>query len=427
MFKLDKWTAELRSRKFFAECAKKKFNGKSRNYVFEFFALSAPPLRLLRPAVLFCLVVPLLATAQPARYQNIGRTATPQEIKAWDIDVRPDFKGLPKGQGSVAQGEVVWEAQCASCHGHFGESSEVFTPVAGGTTEDDMKTGRVKSLLPGANQPQRTTVMKLSSLSTLWDYIHRAMPWNSPKSLTADEVYATTAYILHLSNVLPADFVLSDSNMQAVQARLPNRNGKTTAHSLWPGNEFARKTGSGTQPDVQGSNCMINCGPPVQVVSSLPDHARNAHGNLLEQSRTIGPSRGADTLMPKDATTPQSAVNISLNRPTAHIERAQAAPEIIAFASGSTSPEAPKLAQIKPVLDKNACLACHGMSSKLVGPSLKDIAERYKGQANAVTVLSGKIKNGGQGVWGAIPMPAQALSVTEADQVARWLMGGMLQ
>ena len=82
------------------------------------------------------------------KFQNIGRTATAQEIKAWDIDVRPDFKGLPKGQGSVKQGEVVWEAQCASCHGSFGESAEVFTPIAGGTTADDMKTGRVKSLLP---------------------------------------------------------------------------------------------------------------------------------------------------------------------------------------------------------------------------------------------------------------------------------------
>ena len=151
---------------------------------------------------LFLVLLPLLAAAQTvkfqtAQFQGIGRTATPQEIKAWDIDVRPDFKGLPKGQGSVKQGEVVWEAQCASCHGHFGESAEVFTPIAGGVTADDMKTGRVKSLIMGANQPQRTTLMKLPTLSTLWDYINRAMPWNAPKSVTTDQVYAVTAYTLH--------------------------------------------------------------------------------------------------------------------------------------------------------------------------------------------------------------------------------------
>ena len=363
--------------------------------------------------IALCLL-PLLASAQMAKYTNIGRTATPQEIKAWDTDVRPDFKGLPKGQGSVKQGEVIWEAQCASCHGHFGESSEIFTPIAGGVTPDDMKTGRVKSLMPGANQPQRTTVMKLSTLSTLWDYINRAMPWNSPKSLSADDVYASTAYILHLGNVLPADFVLSDTNIRDVQARLPNRNGMTTAHSLWPGNELK----GSVQPDVQGSSCMLNCAVQTAVVSSLPDHARDAHGNLADQSRLIGASRGAQTLGSKDLKTAQNSQNNASNGPPAQSNRAQEAPESVAVA-------VPTLAQIKPVLDKNACLACHGMSTKLVGPSLKDVAERYKGQGGAIDLVSGKIKNGGQGVWGAIPMPAQALSVEEAKQIARWLMGGM--
>jgi len=360
--------------------------------------------------------------AQTPKFQNIGRTATAQEIKAWDIDVRPDFKGLPKGQGSVKQGEVLWEAQCASCHGHFGESAEVFTAIAGGTTPDDMKTGRVKSLLPGANQPQRTTIMKLSTLSTLWDYINRAMPWNAPKSLSIDEVYASTAYILHLGNVLPADFVLSDTNIRDVQARLPNRGGMTTAHSLWPGREF----GGSTKPDVQGSNCMTNCAVQTAVLSSLPEHARDAHGNLAEQSRALGASRGLETLTPNLAKmalqTAQNSPNRALNSPPDPSPTAQSAPENIANKSNMRPVS---FAQIKPLLDKNACLACHGMSSKLVGPSLKDIAVRYKTQNDAVAVLSGKIKNGGQGVWGAIPMPAQALSLDEASQIAKWLMGGM--
>ncbi len=72
--------------------------------------------------------------AQTPRYEGVGRTAKPAEVTAWDIDVRPDFKGLPAGQGSVKRGEQVWEAQCASCHGTFGESNDVFTPLTGATT-----------------------------------------------------------------------------------------------------------------------------------------------------------------------------------------------------------------------------------------------------------------------------------------------------
>ena len=120
------------------------------------------------------------ALAQP--YSGVGRPATAKELAAWDIDVRPDFKGLPKGAGSVAQGMDVWEGKCASCHGVFGESNEIFSPLVGGTTADDIKTGRVARLLD-RGYPGRTTLMKVSTVSTLWDYINRAMPWNAPKSL----------------------------------------------------------------------------------------------------------------------------------------------------------------------------------------------------------------------------------------------------
>jgi cytochrome c len=77
------------------------------------------------------------ASAQD-RYPGAGRDATAQEVAAWDIDVRPDFKGLPPGKGSVAQGQDVWEAKCAHCHGIFGESNEVFSPLIGGTTAEDV-------------------------------------------------------------------------------------------------------------------------------------------------------------------------------------------------------------------------------------------------------------------------------------------------
>ena len=231
------------------------------------------------------------AMAQTPRWGGIGRTATPAELKAWDIDVRPDFRGLPPGQGSVRRGEQLWEAQCASCHGSFGESNELFTPLMGYTTACDVEAGRVASLLPGANAPTRTTLMKVSQLSSLWDYIRRAMPWTAPKSLSADDVYAVTAYLLNLGNLVPDDFTLSDRNIREVQGRLPNRNGMSTAHGLWPGPELG---GTG-KPDVQGSACMSGCRTGAGVVSLIPDYARNAHGNLADQSRGLGPTRGADT------------------------------------------------------------------------------------------------------------------------------------
>jgi S-disulfanyl-L-cysteine oxidoreductase SoxD len=227
------------------------------------------------------------AGAQTQRYPGIGRSATASEIAAWDIDVRPDFKGLPAGAGSVAKGMQVWESQCASCHGFFGESNQFFTPIVGGTTQGDIKTGRV-ARLNDPSFPGRTTLMKLPTLSTLWDYIRRAMPWTQPKSLSDEEVYAVTAYILNLGGVVPDGFVLSDKNIAEVQQRLPNRNGMTTEHALWPG-VAARAA------DVRAVACMKDCAPEVKVASFLPDFARDAHGNLAEQNRAVGAQRGADT------------------------------------------------------------------------------------------------------------------------------------
>lgn len=231
----------------------------------------------------------VVQAAAPQQFSGIGRTATPAEIKAWDIDVRPDFKGLPVGSGSVAKGQDVWENQCASCHGIFGESGEVFTPIVGGTTAEDIKTGRVKNLTR-LDYPQRTTLMKVPTVSTLWDYINRAMPWTSPKSLTTEEVYAVTAYILHMGDILPADFVMSDKNIAEVQARMPNRNGMTTKHGLW---DVKGK------PDVKNVACMKDCKKEVKVTSFLPGSAIDSHGNLIEQNRPIGPVRGLDTTKAK--------------------------------------------------------------------------------------------------------------------------------
>ena len=322
-------------------------------------------------------------------YPGIGRAATPKELQAWDIDVRPDFKGLPKGSGSVAQGQQVWEAKCASCHGIFGESGEVFNPIVGGTTADDVRSGRAARLTDSA-YPGRTTLMKLSTVSTLWDYIRRAMPWNQPKSLAVDEVYAVSAYILNLGGVVPDDFVLSDRTMAEAQRRLPNRDGMSTAHALWPGPEFGVRT-----PDVQASACMRDCAAAPSVASLLPDYARNAHGNLADQNRLVGPQRGAST-----AAAPADAVP--------------------ATAASSPSPSPPRAAP-SALLDQHACSACHGVDRPIVGPAFKDIAKKYAARDDAVGYLVQKIRSGGSGVWGAVPMPSQAIGEPDARTIARWL------
>ena len=323
-------------------------------------------------------------------FKGVGRAATPAEVKAWDIDVRPDFKGLPKGKGNVERGNELFEEKCASCHGSFGESNEVFTPLAGGTTKDDIKTGNVKGLSSG-ELPQRTTFTKVATISTVWDYIYRAMPWTAPKSLKPDEVYAILAYLLNLQEIVPADFELSDRNIAEVQKLLPNRNGMTTDHGLWPG-ASAKKggIGNGGIPDVKNVACMKNCKPEVQIGSTLPDYARTAHGELADQNRNFGAVRGTRTL----------------------------------------GPEAAKKAADAGTLDlatKSGCMACHGMKNKIVGPGYNEIVARYQGQTDAESRLVAKVKAGGQGVWGSIPMPpnaAEKISDGDLKDVVGWILKG---
>ena len=346
-------------------------------------------------------------TAPGAPYPGVGRAATPKELAAWDIDVRPDFKGLPKGAGSVAKGQDVWEGQCASCHGVFGEANNVFSPMVGGTTNDDIKTGRV-ARLNDRGFPARTTLMKVSTVSTLWDYIRRAMPWNAPKSLSTEQVYGVTAYLLNLGGIVPDDFTLSDQNIADVQKLLPNRNGTTTEHALWPGPEFGKR-----KSDVKAVACMKDCPTEVKVTSFLPDFARNAHGNLAEQNRSVGSQHGANTTNPPPATL-QASVAMSIAGVTA------------ATAVPPSTPAAAEAGGADPIVltQKNGCVACHGLETKILGPGFREVAKKYEGRADAADYLATKIKAGGSGVWGAIPMPAQTLGDGDAKTIAWWLAGG---
>ena len=357
------------------------------------------------PKISFVIAIGLFCVttfAQSTKYPGVGRNATAKEVAAWDIDVRPDFKGLPAGSGSVAKGQDVWEAKCANCHGIFGESNEVFSPLIGGTTAEDIKTGRVANLTR-ADYPGRTTIMKVATVSTLWDYINRAMPWNNPKTLTTEEVYAVTGFLLNLAGVVPDNFVLSNNNIGEVQKRMPNRNGMTTSHAMWPGKEF----GGNAKPDTNNVICMKDCVPEPKLASFLPDFARNAHGNLSEQNRIVGQQKGADTTRPEGD--------------TGKISASPATPLTSAAAPAKASEGKTDTKALLALLSKNTCTACHGVDKKIVGPGFNEIAKKYPGK---VDYLAGKIKAGGAGVWGPIPMPAQNISEADAKIIANWIAAG---
>src|SRR5687768_3475245 len=141
---------------------------------------------------------------------GLGRDAMPQEIAAWDISIPPSGAGLPAGTGTVKQGEAVYAAKCVACHAAKGAGKPA-----------DQLVGGIGSLATG--KPVRTVGSYWPYATTLFDYIRRAMPTTNPMSLTDGEVYAVTAYLLHLNGIVGAD---AEMNAQTLaQVKMPNRDG----------------------------------------------------------------------------------------------------------------------------------------------------------------------------------------------------------
>lgn len=151
-----------------------------------------------------------MATADGSH--GIGRVATTDEIARWDIDVRPDGEGLPVGSGSVADGRRLYRERCIACHGDRGQGGPM-DRLAGG-----------QGTLASAT-PVRTVGSYWPYATTLFDYVRRAMPFNAPQSLNSDELYAVTAYILFLNEIVPEGTTLDASGLTAI--RMPNRYGFT--------------------------------------------------------------------------------------------------------------------------------------------------------------------------------------------------------
>lgn len=145
-----------------------------------------------------------------ARY-GLGTVVTPEQVAGWDIDVRPDGQGLPPGRGGALEGEDIYLQQCAVCHGEFGEGVGRYPVLVGGeaslATDDPLKT--VGSYWPYA--------------PTLFDYIRRTMPFGAAQTLSDDHVYALTAFLLFMNEIVDEDFVADQTSLPAVG--MPNRHG----------------------------------------------------------------------------------------------------------------------------------------------------------------------------------------------------------
>lgn len=191
-------------------------------------------------------------------FSSYGRKPTANEIKAWDTDVMFDNTGLPVGQGSVEDGDELYHAQCATCHGDFGVGGKGYPPLEGGH-------GTLKNQLGlnGTEAPRRTIGSYWPYASTLFWYIKTAMPFPNPKSLSDNEVYAITAYLLSVNNITVAgeemedEFVLSDKNFKDIKMN--------NADGFYPVHPDRNDLKEQRVPLAQGERCMKDCKQPEAV------------------------------------------------------------------------------------------------------------------------------------------------------------------
>lgn len=175
------------------------------------------------------------ATSTAAERYGFGTPATPEQIAGWNIDVAPDGKSLPPGHGTVQQGKNIYAAQCAVCHGANGEGG-----MGGALRGGDGTLGTAK--------PVRTVGSYWPYATTLFDYVRRAMPLTAPQSLTNEEVYAVTGYLLAMNGIVKEDETMDAETLTNV--RMPNRDG------------FIEDE----RPDVKAEACMSDC--PAYVTTT---------------------------------------------------------------------------------------------------------------------------------------------------------------
>lgn len=182
-------------------------------------------------AVAGCAQMQADASRNPPRPQvAFGQPISEADIAPWNIDIRTsDGRGLPPGRGTVADGKKIYDAKCLACHGADAKGGPVYGTMVGGIGSFTTAT---RVLTPGSMYPYAPI---------LFDYIRRTMPMDRPQSLTNDEVYALSAYLLNLNGLIPANAVMDAKTLPAVQ--MPNRNGFMVDD----------------RPDTKAVRCMTDC------------------------------------------------------------------------------------------------------------------------------------------------------------------------
>lgn len=260
------------------------------------------------------------------KFPTVGRTATAEEIKSWDIDVRPDGQGAPPGHGTATEGERVYLVKCASCHGEFGEGGGRYPVLIGGH-------GTLKDM-----RPEKTIGSYWPYASTVFDYIKRAMPFGDAQSLTNDETYALTAYLLFMNDVIDEDTDVSADNIGTIE--MPN----------------AANFFMDPRPDAQpegGTACMKDCKDKIEVLG---------YARKLDVTPETGGEEGAPTLDGDSGTAPAPAAKAEEPAKT----------EVAAAEMGDAKAG-------RSVFNK--CKACHVTDSakNRVGPSLQGVFGRTAG------------------------------------------------
>jgi cytochrome c len=300
---------------------------------------------------------------------GIGRVALPEEVTAWDVDVRPDGTGLPVGSGNVADGDELFQDGCAVCHGVFAEGVDNWPKLAGGTDTLDRE------------DPLKTVGSYWPYLSTVWDYVHRSMPFGNAQSLTPDEVYAITAYILYSNDLVDDDFTLSNENFTEVV--LPNVDGF-----------FVDDRDTTELPAFSQEACMENCKDSVEitmratVLDVTPDQTAAREAFQAEEAAEAAAEAAEAT---EEAPAAPAADAPATEAPT---EEA-AAPA----ATGDLDPEL--VAAGEKVFKK--CAACHqvgeGAQNKS-GPHLNDVMGRILGGVEGFNYSKTMAEMGASGtVW----------------------------
>jgi cytochrome c len=292
--------------------------------------------RDLLPAGLLSMALVAPACAEPL---GIGRAALPEEIAAWSVAIMPDGRGLPPGAGNVLDGEEAWIEHCAACHGDFAEGAGNWPVIAGG----------IGTLT--ADRPVKTVGSYWPHLSTLWDYVNRSMPFGNAQTLTADQVYALTAYILYSNGLVEDDFELTRENFAEI--RLPNEAG------FYPDDRDTREL-----PLFTTEPCMRACRAPVTISKRASDI------NVTPDFPVIRHTYSTDA-----PATPSAAPQVQKASAPVAAETATAGPEVAALDPALVAAGEAAWRQ---------CRTCHQLGDTArngTGPALNNVVGRAAGSA----------------------------------------------